>query len=65
MPSSNEKLLLIIEQICLTGCERVNEIIERLERQESIEETSQLSIQEVDFVLLELKSIMTVYEQKQ
>ena len=64
MPANNPKLHHIIEQLCTTGCERVNEVIEILERQESIEETHQLNTQESEFVLLELKAIMAVYEQK-
>ena len=64
MPANNEKLKLIIEQICSSGCERVNEVIEKLQRQESIEETSKLSLQESNIVLLELKDIMSVYEHK-
>ena len=64
MPSKNEKLQLIIEQLCATGCERVNEIIDILEHQGSIEETNQLNKQECDIILLELKAVMAVYEQK-
>ncbi|MES0328380.1 MAG: hypothetical protein ABUK13_09350 [Gammaproteobacteria bacterium] len=63
MNKHNEKLHDIIEQLCATGCERVNEVIEILECQGSIEETIQLSAQECDTVLLELKAIMAVYEQ--
>jgi hypothetical protein len=64
MPTNNEKLQHIIEQICTTGCDRVYEIIEILERQESIKETSQLSQEESNIVLMELKTIMSVYDQK-
>lgn len=64
MPNNNQQLQLLIEQLCSTGCERVNEIIEILENQGSIKETSQLSKQECDVVLLELKTIMAVYEEK-
>ena len=64
MPANNEKLQHIIEQLCTTGCDRVNEVIELLERQESIEETRELSTQECDAVLLELKAIMAVYDQE-
>ena len=64
MLNNNQQLQLLIEQLCSTGCERVNEIIEILENQGSIKETSQLSKQECDVVLLELKTIMAVYEEK-
>ena len=63
MPNNNKQLQLLIEQLCATGCERVNEIIEILENQGSIKETSQLSKWECDVVLLELKTIMAVYEE--
>lgn len=42
----------------------MNEVIKTLERQESIEETSELSKEETKLVLLELKAIMAVYEKK-
>jgi len=63
MSTHNEKLQHIIEQICSAGCDRVYEIIEILEQQESIEETNALSQEESDIVLMELKTIMSVYEQ--
>ena len=64
MPSNNPKLQHIIEQLCTSGCERVNEIIETLERQDSVEETSQLGIEERKIVLREIKAIMAVYQQE-
>ena len=64
MPANNEKTQHIIEQLCTTGCERVNEVIEILERQESIEETRTLNSEESQYVLQELKTIMAVYEQE-
>lgn len=64
MPHNNEKLQYVIEHICANGCEHVNEVIEILECQESTPETSPLSAQETELVLLELKAIMAVYEQK-
>ncbi|MCK5003142.1 MAG: hypothetical protein KAS57_08955 [Gammaproteobacteria bacterium] len=64
MPANNPKLQHIIEQLCTTGCERVNEVIEILERQENIQETGQLSTEESKIVLHELKAIMAVYEQE-
>ena len=64
MPANNEQLQHLIEQLCTTGCERVNEVIEILERQESVEETRELSAEESEFVLLELKVIMAVYDQE-
>ena len=64
MPGNNEQIQLIIEQICVTGCDRVNEVIEILERDENIEETKLLSAEECDIILHDLKSIMAIYEQQ-
>lgn len=63
MLHNNEKLQHVIEHICANGCEHVKDVIEILERRESTPETSPLSAQETESVLLELKAIMTVYEQ--
>lgn len=63
MPTNNEKLQHIIEQICTNGCDRVNEIIEQLEHNHCIDETSTLDKDESRIVLQELKAIMAVYEQ--
>ena len=63
MPANNPKLQHIIEQLCTTGCERVNEVIEILENQGSIEETRTLNSEESQHVLQELKTIMAVYDQ--
>ncbi|MDA3869067.1 MAG: hypothetical protein PF589_03805 [Gammaproteobacteria bacterium] len=64
MLHNNEKLQHVIDHICANGCEHVKEVIEILERHENSPETSPLSAQETELVLLELKAIMAVYEQK-
>jgi len=64
MPHNNVKLQHIIEQLCAAGCERVYEVIDIMERQESTTETAHLSTQESEIVLQELKNIMAVYKQK-
>ena len=64
MPSNNNNLQDIIEQICSAGCERVNEVIEILDRNETVEETKQLSPENCKALLHELKAIMSIYEQK-
>jgi len=64
MPANNPKLQHIIEQLCTTGCERVNEVIDILEKQGSIEETRTLNSEESQHVLQELKTIMAVYDQE-
>lgn len=52
-----------IEAICELGCVRVNEIIASLESGNFITETAGLDKSEQDAVLLELKAIMSVYDQ--
>jgi len=64
MSGNKEQIQLIIEQICVSGCERVNEVIEILEHNENIEETKLLSSKECDIILHDLKSIMAIYEQE-
>lgn len=55
----------IIESICELGCDRVNEIIETLECGDSVEETRHLDQNDQQRVLMELKVIMSVYNNNQ
>ncbi len=55
----------IIESICELGCDRVNEIIEALECGDSVEETRDLDHNDQQRVLMELKVIMSVYNNNQ
>jgi hypothetical protein len=55
----------IIESICELGCDRVNEIIDVLERGNSIDETRALDKSDQQWVLMELKGIMAVYDKNQ
>lgn len=64
MLTNNQKLQHIIEQLCTTGCDQVNEVIEILEQQGGIEQTGELNEQEYTIVLLELKTIMAMYDQE-
>ncbi len=57
-----EHLHDIVETICQAGCTRVNQIIESLESETHTEETCDLSTEECQQVLHELKNIMSVYE---
>lgn len=59
---NNTKTHKIVEDICHLGCNRVNDIITRLELGENITETNGLSKQEIDDLLVELKAIMAVYK---
>lgn len=53
-----------IESICELGCNRVNEIIDALEYGKPVEETQGLDQTDQQWVLIELKAIMAVYENK-
>ena len=54
-----------IESICELGCDRVNEIIDALERGNTVMETAGLDNADRLRVLLELKEIMAVYDRNQ
>ena len=54
-----------IESICELGCDRVNEIIDVLERGNSVDETHALDKSDQQRVLMELKTIMAVYDNNQ
>jgi hypothetical protein len=62
-PDLPQHVQLAIEAICELGCERVNEIIASLESGISITEIDGLDKSEQNAVLLELKAIMSVYDQ--
>jgi hypothetical protein len=55
----------IIESICELGCDRVNEIIDVLECGNSVDETRALDKSDQQWVLMELKGIMAVYNKNQ
>ena len=59
---NSDKITQAIEHICAEGCTSVNNIIITLEKGEPNKHTEQLDEQEVQTVLLELKTIMAVYE---
>lgn len=54
-----------IESICELGCDRVNDIIDTLERGNDVVETAALDKTDRQRVLLELKEIMAVYDSNQ
>ena len=57
-----EHIQTIVEDLCETGCERVNEIIEALAKGADVKKTAALSEKERKQVLAELKNIMSVYD---
>ena len=58
-----QHLQTIVETLCETGCQRVNEIIETLTKGADVKHTAALTEQERKQVLHELKKIMSVYDQ--
>jgi hypothetical protein len=62
---NSEKVTKVIEMICEEGCTSVNNIIIALEKGEPNKYTTDLDNNEVQFVLIELKEIMAVYERNQ
>ena len=60
----SENLTRCVEQICMRGCNSVRRAIESLEQHQPDEVTRDLSTQECDEILHELKEIMAVYDKK-
>ena len=58
------KLQQCAESLCGDGCQAVNGYIEQLERGGSVPQTEILSYEERQELLVELKSIMAVYDAK-
>lgn len=59
-----QHLQTIVETLCETGCQRINEIIETLAKGADVKDTAILSEQERKQVLNELKNIMSAYDQE-
>lgn len=57
-----QHLQAVVETICNTGCQRVNEIIDILDHCGETSEINHLSENERDQVLAELRHIMSVYD---
>ena len=62
MPTSSLKINQRIEAVCEAGCEAVRASIETLESGNSVALTNDLSPEETQQVLFELKTIMSVYD---
>ena len=58
----NKNILKVIETICHMGCSSVNNIIAALEKGESIDQTEDLSKEEIEILIKELKTIMSIYD---
>ena len=64
MPTSSLKINQRIEAVCEAGCEAVRASIKTLETGNPIALTDDLSPEESQQVLDELKTIMSVYDQQ-
>lgn len=62
MPTSSLKLNQRIEAVCEAGCEAVRASIEILELGQQVALTDDLSPEECQQVLAELKNLMSVYD---
>lgn len=63
MPTSSLKINQRIEAVCEAGCEAVRASIETLESGHQVALTNDLSPEECQQVLFELKTIMSVYDE--
>jgi len=62
MPTSSQKINQRIEAVCEAGCEAVRASIQTLESGNQVALTNDLSPEECQQVLLELKTLMSVYD---
>lgn len=62
MPTSSLKINQRIEAVCEAGCEAVRASIETLELGQQVALTNDLSPEECQLVLQELKALMSVYD---
>ncbi len=61
----SETVLKCIDLLCSQGCREVTQSIQDLESEKAIGGTEHLTPKELQEVLVELKSIMAVYEGKE
>jgi len=64
MPTSSHKVNQRIEAVCEAGCEAVRASIQTLEMGNSVALTDDLTPEETQQVLNELKTIMSVYDEQ-
>ena len=63
MPTSSLKINQRIEAVCEAGCDAVRASIQTLESGNKVALTEDLSSEECQQVLFELKTIMSVYDE--
>lgn len=62
MPTSSQKINQRIEAVCEAGCEAVRASINTIESGHQVALTDDLSPEECQQILSELKSLMSVYD---
>ena len=62
MPTSSQKINQRIEAVCEAGCEAVRASINTLESGHQVALTDDLSPEECQQILLELKTLMSIYD---
>lgn len=63
-PDLSKKVVDKIEDLCTLGCTRVNQILQQDAENTECEELADFTAAEKTQVLLELKNIMSVYDEK-
>jgi hypothetical protein len=62
-PALSKKASKKIESLCELGCTQVNQLLEKAEKGDDIEELSEFSIAETRMIIDELIEIMSVYDE--
>ena len=62
-PDLSEKAIKKIESLCQQGCTQVNQLLEKAEKGDDIEELSGFSKAETSLIIDELVEIMSVYDE--
>ncbi len=62
-PDLSKKAIKKIESLCELGCTQVNQLLEKAEKGDDIEELSEFSKAETSMIIDELVEIMSVYDE--
>jgi molybdenum cofactor biosynthesis enzyme MoaA len=63
-PDLPKKIKHKIEQLCEQGCTQINQLLDKAENNNEIEELSEFSKSEIRQIINELEEIMSVYNDK-
>ncbi len=62
-PDLSKKAIKKIESLCELGCAQVNQVLEKAEKSDDIEELSGFTKAEMSMIIDELVEIMSVYDE--